>query len=114
MIHASKLDERAWLALVAAARDPADPAVVLAAVKGTAGRTIPCAAHRDQAAFVALQALARAYGEGLKERRHRLAACLSGLAEECARAADWPSAPRPPQEPVSWAPQDLFETRRSS
>ncbi len=109
MANASKVDERAWLALISATRDPADPSAILAAVKATVGRVIPCPAHRDQAAFVALQALARAYGEGLRDRRSRLSVCLSQLAEECAKSVGWPTAPQVPREPESWASQDLFE-----
>ncbi len=108
MARASKADERIWLALVDVAREPGDPSAVLAAVKATAGRVIPCPAHRDQAVFVALQALARAYGEGLRERRKRLAGCLAELADECAQSMGWEGA-RSPSEPASWISQDLFE-----
>lgn len=109
MAQASRSDERVWLALVSAAREPGDASTMLAAVKATAGRVMPCSSHRDQAAFVALQALARAYGEGLKERRRRLAGCLSELAEECARTLGWQSAREAPVEAASWASGDLFE-----
>lgn len=109
MQKVSKVDERVWLALVSAAREPGDASTMLSAVKATAGRVMPCSAHRDQAAFVALQALARAYGEGLRERRRRLSGCLSELAEECARTLGWSSAPDAPVEAASWTSGDLFE-----
>jgi hypothetical protein len=108
MAKASKIDERVWGALISAARDPADGSAVLTAAKATVGRIIPCDAHRDQAAFVALQALARAYGEGLRDRRKRLSNALTDLAEECAGVMGW-SEPRPAvHEPRSWTSGDLF------
>jgi hypothetical protein len=110
MLRVSRTDERVWLSLISAARDPRDSNTMLAAVKATAGRVMPCSAHRDQAAFVALQALARAYGEGLRDRRQRLSGCLSELAEECARAIGQPSASKPLTEAPSWTAQDLFDT----
>lgn len=105
----SKADERVWLALISAAREPGDPSTMLAAVKATAGRVMPCSSQRDQAAFVALQAMARAYGEGLQARRRRLSTCLAELAEECARTLGWSSAPDAPMEATSWVSGDLFE-----
>lgn len=107
---ASKVDEQAWRMLISVAREPSDPATVLAAAKATVGRVIPCTAHRDQAAFVALQALARAYGEALRDRRVRLSNGLTELAEECARAAGWLSSRETLREAASWTSGDLFES----
>lgn len=84
-------------------------------VKATAGRTIPAPSLQDQAAFAALQALARAYAMAKPDRRRRLLACLSGLAGECERAAGWSferTSAKPPKERSSWEPRDLFEFAR--
>jgi hypothetical protein len=110
MAKASKVDERVWGALISAAREAADPATVLAAAKATVGRVMPCTAHRDQAALVALQALARAYGEGLRDRRNRLSNALSDLAEECTRAIGWQGPREAAREVASWRSGDLFDS----
>ncbi len=90
MAHFTRIDEQAWRALAQAASDPdASPELLLARVKATAGRSIPCERRRDQSAFVALQALARAAGEGTKARRNRLSECLADLAADCAEVAGW-------------------------
>lgn len=110
MAKVSKGDERVWLTLISAAREPGEASAMLAAVKATAGRAMPCQAHRDQAAFVALQALARAYGEGLRARRDRLSGGLSALAQECAAVVGLPTRREALAEAPSWVSQDLFET----
>jgi hypothetical protein len=110
MGKASKIDERVWATLISLALEAAEPAAVLAAAKATVGRVMPCTAHRDQAAFVALQALARAYGEGLRDRRKRLSDALSHLAEECASAIGRPSTREAAHEVASWTSGDLFES----
>ena len=103
MARTLRTDEMAWRDLAAAAMD-ADRAgsALLQLVKATAGKTIPVEAHRDQAAFVALQALARACAVGDAARRRRLSGCLKGVATECARVAGWTRYP-----PASPAPQDV-------
>ena len=98
MARPSRTDEQAWRELATAAMDGArSGSALLQLVKATAGKTIPTPAHRDQAAFVALQALARACALGDAARRRRLSGCLKGVATECARAAEWldeqPAAP---------------------
>jgi len=83
-------DERAWRELTEAARKPDTPSdLLLRLVKATAGRTIPATSPRDQAAFAALQALARACAMGRQDRRKRLNGCLVSLAIECGEAASW-------------------------
>lgn len=90
MSNFSKGDEQAWRNLVQAALDvDARPDLLLSRVKATAGRVIPCERRRDQSAFVALQALARAAGEGTRARRTRLCECLAELAADCAEVAGW-------------------------
>lgn len=98
MARTLSTDERAWRDLAAAAMDAnRSGGALLQLVKAVAGKTIPAPAHRDQAAFVALQALARACALGDAARRRRLSGCLKGVATECARAAEWlgeqPGAP---------------------
>ncbi|MEO6338626.1 MAG: hypothetical protein ABIO39_01195 [Caulobacteraceae bacterium] len=98
-----RTDERAWRDLATAAMDAnRSGSALLQLVKATAGKTIPTPAHRDQAAFVALQALARASALRDAARRRRLSGCLKGVATECARAAEWTR--EAPERP---APQDL-------
>ena len=90
MANFTRFDEQAWRALVQAAFNPtASSELLLAQVKATAGRVIPCERRRDASAFVALQALARAAGEGTKARRLRLSGCLTDLATDCAEVAGW-------------------------
>jgi hypothetical protein len=90
MASFTRMDEEAWRALAQAASDPdASPELLLTRVKATAGRVIPCERRRDQSAFVALQALARAAGEGTKARRLRLSGCLADLAADCAKVGGW-------------------------
>ncbi len=90
MASFTRSDEQAWRALASAAADPDVSAeTLLMRVRATAGRVMPCERRRDQAAFVALQALARAAGEGTRARRARLSDCLADLAADCAEVAGW-------------------------
>jgi hypothetical protein len=90
MAQVLRSDERAWRDLAEAASSPGGRAGdLLRLVKATAGRVIPAGSNSDQAAFAALQSLARAYAVARPDRRERLDACLRGLASECAAAVGW-------------------------
>ena len=109
----SRSEERAWRALVDAAADPRTGAEkLLQRVRETAGKAILCPSRRDQAAFAALQALARAWGEAARDRRARLSDGLATLAEECSAAAGWSrhgASDAVLAEPGTWTEPDLFE-----
>jgi hypothetical protein len=111
----TRSDERAWRALADAAADPSTgPSVLLQRVKETAGKAIPCASRRDQSVFVALQAVARASGEGKRDRRAQLTSCLMILVDECSEAAGWTLKHAQSEtflEPRSWSEPDLFGSR---
>jgi len=110
MARTLSTDERAWRDLAAAAMDAdRSGSALLQLVKATAGKTIPAPAHRDQAAFVALQALARACALGDAARRRRLSGCLKGVATECARAAEWTR-----EAPEGPAAQDVPPDQRTA
>ena len=111
MSNVFKGDEQVWRDLVQAALDvDARPELLRARVKATAGRVIPCERRRDQSAFVALQALARAAGEGTRGRRARLCNCLAELAADCADVAGWerPDSLRPTRLALSPSSLELF------